>query len=251
MKNKKLNILCCAFLTVLCVGCGQTSAQRNGKTAKPPASNKTTVAKPVEKDSAATGREIDFRDAESQLKNLKSYGVHYLYKDHLGDAAEQSAVTFIEYKKEINNETGDRHLFLNQQGGIAAGVSEAFQIAGQNYLAMSVPNLDKPSLTKMPGGEARLPFTPIDVCRATGFRTARLVAKSEKIGGIIADHYRWEKSAPPSRWDLATLKGDVWLAQDGGYVVKYLVEGMSVDTRATHWEYTVEGVNSIGEIKLP
>lgn len=251
MKNKNLNILCCAVLTVLCVGCGQTSAQRNGATAKPPAPNKTMTVKATTND--ATVREIDFRDAEAQLKKLKSYAVNYVYKDHIGDEAAQSAVTFTEYKKEINNESGDRHLFLNQQGGIAPSIIDAFQIAGQNYLAMSVPNLGKPSLTKMPAGsgEARVPFTPIDVCRATGFRTAHLVAKGEKIGDIAADHYRWDTPAAPSRWDLATLKGDVWLASDGGYVVKYLIEGKSVDTNQTHWEYTVEGIDSIGEIKLP
>lgn len=232
-----LALLCCGYA----VACQKSSAHKADGPMAPKASQPTLPA--PEQTSA---REIFFHNAEAQLKDLASYRVHYLYKD----TEEAPRANFVEFVRESIKATGDKRLYLNQQGGIASGVMESYQIGGQAYFVVQDNASGKTGAAKGPG-EARLPFEQIDVCNVTGFRRARLVAENESLNGIAADHYRYETPAPPTRWDLSTLKGDIWLARDGGFVVKYLIEGTNIDRGVVRWEYTVEAVNSIEKITPP
>jgi hypothetical protein len=268
LKNYLLNLFILAVLFG-CAACLLMPGQQLTKNSRSAAVKTDSAAvkaettnEPVAENTQAAAensaiRKIEFQDAEMQLQDLKSYRVHYLYRDSDKDLTGEPREDFIEHRREINNQTGDRHLVLNQKGGIGVGIFNSYRIGGQFYASLEGSKSGDFSLMGLPV-EARVPFKPIDVCRATGFKTARLIAKGVKIGSILADHYRWETPAPPSRWDLQTLKGDVWVAAanddasgGGGYVVKYLIEGTDTVTGAKRWEYTVEAVNSIGEIKLP
>lgn len=84
-----------------------------------------------------------------------------------------------------------------------------------------------------------------------------LVAKGETVNGVKADHYKVEQSS--LGFGTATSQsGDVWLAQSGGYMVKYTGTAQGdfnifSDTTngTTVWTYDLTGANQLKEIVLP
>ena len=99
-------------------------------------------------------------------------------------------------------------------------------------------------------------FKPGDI--VGGLKQAKLVGKGETVNGITADHYSFDQRAVTfGTFDSAN--GHVWLAQDGGYPVKYIgtasgkdtiMAGKSAEGTFT-WEYNIEDANQVRSIALP
>jgi len=81
---------------------------------------------------------------------------------------------------------------------------------------------------------------------------------TETVNGVRTKHYVWKEGAL-STWGFAEGKGETWVAIDGGYVVKQIVEvtGKGVflagddETGTTTWEWNVTDANGSFEILPP
>jgi hypothetical protein len=91
-----------------------------------------------------------------------------------------------------------------------------------------------------------------------GAESQELVKKGEVINGIMTDHYRVIYVDPETDVHM-TEAGDIWIAQDGGFIVKFVgqLKG-SFDTTSfdemegtMNIQYELSDVNQIGEIVLP
>lgn len=91
-------------------------------------------------------------------------------------------------------------------------------------------------------------------------RDARLVARNEQVNGTTADHYRMSGESAASVFGALTVKSaDVWIAQDKGYVVRYIGESAGTGVlmasglkEATyHWEYDVLDADAVQPFVLP
>jgi hypothetical protein len=81
---------------------------------------------------------------------------------------------------------------------------------------------------------------------------------SETINGIPSDHYRFTQTGMPIIEKEMSISGEVWIANPGGYVVKYLLtspiptnpsgNGMKV---GWNWDYELTQVNAVDQISLP
>jgi hypothetical protein len=84
-----------------------------------------------------------------------------------------------------------------------------------------------------------------------------LVAQGETVNNIKADHYS-AKSIDMSLGEPTSISGDVWYAQDGGYIVrftgkaegKFLLSSNLIDGSVT-WDYEVTDINKVGEMQEP
>jgi hypothetical protein len=81
---------------------------------------------------------------------------------------------------------------------------------------------------------------------------------TETVNGVRAKHYAWQENSLPV-WGFSAVKGDVWIATDGEYVVKYAVEasgkgtlfGSSQEEGTVRFEYDLTDVNGSFTIEPP
>jgi hypothetical protein len=81
---------------------------------------------------------------------------------------------------------------------------------------------------------------------------------AETINQIPVVHYRFDQDALPLTDPKPSVTGDLWLAEQGGYVVKYTltaampanITGKGMETTQT-WSYELSQVNTVDSIALP
>jgi hypothetical protein len=81
---------------------------------------------------------------------------------------------------------------------------------------------------------------------------------TETVNGVRAKHYAWKETSLPV-FGFASSKGDVWMATDGDYVVKYLAEatgkgtlfGSAQEEGTITVEYNLTDVNGSFTIEVP
>lgn len=90
-----------------------------------------------------------------------------------------------------------------------------------------------------------------------GLESDALVARGEMVNGVKTDHYKLRKAS--LGFGVATSQtGEIWVAQDGGFLVKFLGQAvgdfsLSLDKLkgTVVWEYNLTEVNKLKEIVLP
>jgi hypothetical protein len=109
-------------------------------------------------------------------------------------------------------------------------VHSSYFSAGVAYDVSSV-GTDPASCMKQSADEYQALAPEIRISDVTGFRTATLLS-----AGFQTDHYQLEPPVETGYFDPTSLKGELWLASSGGFIVKYIAEG-SDGTSLTHWQY--------------
>ncbi len=114
-------------------------------------------------------------------------------------------------------------------------VHSSYFSAGVAYDVSSV-GTDPASCSKQSADEYQALEPEIRISDVTGFRTATLLSSGETLNGFQTDHYKLEPPVDNGYFDPASLKGELWLASAGGFIVKYIAEG-SDGTSLTRWQY--------------
>jgi hypothetical protein len=88
---------------------------------------------------------------------------------------------------------------------------------------------------------------------------AELVERDVNINNVITDHYKLANKSI-SGTNQVVDQADFWVAQDGGYIVRYIGEGQGETYSSSsgsnvngkmHWEYDLMDVNRVTEIVIP
>ena len=213
----------------------------------------------------AAGDTISIDSLNQGLSNLKSYRVVYSFKILTTDEQNQPLEGNIDGINEKINASGDLHSQINFSGEavqLAKGRKlEVYQVGEAFYLfapstqdiapCIAVSSKDNPirALGLVAG---------MDPDSLVGKLTEiKLVQKGEQIGKILTDHYSvTEKNFSTRLFSKAT--GDLWIAQEGRYVVQYQGTGTSQsvfflkgrDGEVT-WDYRLEAVNTLEAIEAP
>ena len=93
----------------------------------------------------------------------------------------------------------------------------------------------------------------------TNLENAKLIQADEMVNGVKSDHYQVSNV---SLSDSIVTKdpADIWVAQDGGYVVRFTGKGEGVTTSLTvgatvtgemTWQYELTDINQISAIEIP
>jgi len=225
----------------------------------------TTAPKPT----SAAGPTLPVATGAPQIENvqagldkLDSYRMNYNMtvtgKDAKGAEAKQELKLLqetIKSKESLRTSwTG-----LGMSADKSASAFDMYQIGKTSYILTLVK--DNPKGTCMsfssdkPAFDKSQLITPAELM--AGVQSDNLVARGETVNGVKADHYKLKKAN--LGFGVATSQvGDVWVAQDGGYLVKFLgqaegdfslsadqIKGMVV------WDYNLTEINKLKEILLP
>ena len=93
----------------------------------------------------------------------------------------------------------------------------------------------------------------------TNLENAKLIQTDEMVNGIKSDHYQ-VNNVSLSDSIVTSEPADIWVAQDGGYVVRFTGKGEGVTTSLTvgasvtgeiTWQYELTDINQISTIEIP
>ncbi len=208
------------------------------------------------------------RAVDAGLDKLKSYQVNFTYgfdgKDEQGKT-QKGSFTLLQ---DVITGSKDSHIKftgLSALGGIPTGAStgagdtfEMFQVGDTAYLNMGGTGPGAGCMG-VPAGAAQSSsaMAPKPSDMLSGFSGAKLAKRNDTVNGISADQFDFDQSSFGTG-TFTSAKGSVWIAQDGGYVVKYTGQATGKEalfgkgTEGTYtWEYDLQNVNKIASIALP
>jgi hypothetical protein len=114
------------------------------------------------------------------------------------------------------------------------------------------------SCSSMSSGEATNPQEGIFTPDMIGEISDAKYLGTDTVNEVRAKHYAWEENSLPV-WGFSGVKGDVWMATDGEYVVKYVAEasgkgmlfGSSQEEGTIRFGYDLTDVNGAFTIEPP
>jgi len=191
------------------------------------------------------------------LDKLKSYRVRMQYSlDGMSDANKTQSMS-IELAHEVVAAGKDQHINVST---MTAGVTnngglEVYQVRKASYVfnprAQGSNRCTRTSQLVDPTAVLK----PSEIL--SGLQTATLVKRGETVDNMSTDHYAAD-STGFTAGQYATAGADIWIAQNGGYVVKYTGRAVRKDPKldaggesAVTWDYRIEEANRIDAIQLP
>jgi hypothetical protein len=256
MKAKSLSIYFALLVFVMVSAACQTTAPSATKPAATMENNpaptrveagqnsKATTA-PQEKPAGGLGA-FRMDDFSVGLDTLTSYkqSLTLRFNGTLNDAETHSNTSF---RRTIILEPAARLSWLQVDGDpeqMVATIGEVqYQKIGAEGVCSAYPIEEQ-------SGETPLAFQPLALPPVIGAN----VAGDENINGVAAAHYTFDESAI-GRAGEVKAEGNLWVAKEGGYVVKYALSiegevGPNVKGVQT-WEYELSEANVVSEPGLP
>ncbi len=199
---------------------------------------------------------------EDGLEKLKSYRTFVTYsmegQDKLGNNQKLSIVM----AKETVPGSANQHVKLNTYATISttiSGSTDLYLVDGNVYVFNPYLPPDKRCL-RLPAQVARTVnpgtlFKPNDVMGLLDH--AELVKGDEVIDGVAVKKYSGEDK-DSNGGPFESAKGDLWLASDGSYIIKYVGQATGKtallgDNSAAviTWDYAIKDIGKFEDISLP
>ena len=119
-------------------------------------------------------------------------------------------------------------------------------VSGRNFVVNHAG--ETPTCNEAP---ALQPLGPLEtgVADLTGFREATLAAAGETVNRLLADRYDLVHAQDIT--SFSDLRGELWVASDGGFIVRYSIEGVTPSGVRTHWTYDLLDVGATPTVELP
>lgn len=269
MNTKVALLICVVMLAGASLGCGVCGLAQKGQQvpATPEAVatevSRATVPAPAggTEESGEQGEEQEEKeeslDPKSLLGNIEtldsyrsSFTMSYEGKTDSGEVEKWAMTMEVEYVREPFAQRVVLH------GGESLGVQEGLEtirIGDQQY---AVIGGEGGGCISSPAGEGEPVdtelFKPEDILG--GLSQARRVG-TETVNGVSCTHYVFdEKDIEGANFSKA--RGDMWVAVDGNYVVKYTLDAEGIDpstnkTGRINWLYEVRDINKPITIQPP
>ena len=277
---KRISIVITAGLTALSLtACGGQAEPTKAPAAAPPAATQPPAAAATQRPAATTapaataapalkateapaaGAPIDLGNLDQSLEKLKSYRLAWTMswegKDDKG-AAQTGAMSWMQ---EYITASKDQHFKLSSKTS-EKPKEEAFEWfqVGDGFYLYSPDKTGAERCFGMTGSNSKndaTPFKPSDILGGT--RNAKLVKRGDTVNGVVTDQYAIDEKNV-ALGASATVVGNVWVARDGGYAVKYSTTAKGANLGlfgATKGDgiltiaYDLTDINKINAITIP
>lgn len=278
MKSVKLLALTVLVLLALLTACGggQTTEEKPAGATQPAETEggeaeqagegeaETAEATPTAEIAAATtAAEEDLNldsvtEGLSLLKSYKSkYSIHFEGKDAQGQAIEN----YWDMAEEFTDEPRAKRVVSTTSKSVQGQVTETsrseFTTIGQTTYVVGQEADGTITCVSVSSSDASPPEQSLSPDMWGGVSGARYV-NTETVNGIRAKHYAWKEGSLIG-FGWLSGEGETWVAVEGGYVVKQVIEGTgkgfmlaeATDEGTTTVEYEVTDANKPFEIVPP
>ncbi|GIV83091.1 MAG: hypothetical protein KatS3mg052_0098 [Candidatus Roseilinea sp.] len=232
-----------------------------GETSSTPTRPAATVESPRSAPTAVADETSSIPSIETGLESLASYRVRYTFSFEGKDDEGKERKVSLEFIQEAITESKDQYVRVAGVGISNTipntSVLEFFNVGGVSYTyAMDDGGAKCVSFSGSdPAPDPTAILKPGDMLG--GLNKARLVERGITVNGVKANHYVVDESGIGFGM-FGKASGDIWVAQDGNFVVKYTgtatgkipLFGDNSEGTAT-WEYQLEAINTLTAIELP
>lgn len=199
------------------------------------------------------------------MGNLQSYRSQLVIDLNGKDENGASINETNRFLQEVINDLELSHLaILNESNGIISQNIEVYSDESNYYfidVSKKESGLSCSLMTDTLGlGEMMNNFNLIQSSEMfTSLENAKLIQADEMVNGIKSDHYQIN-SVSLSDSIVTKDPADIWVAQDGGYVVRFTGKGEGVTTSLNMgatvtgeitWQYELTDINQISVIEIP
>ncbi|HPH95635.1 MAG TPA: hypothetical protein PKW33_07480 [Anaerolineaceae bacterium] len=237
-----------------------TKAQQQDEATKVPAPTKAPEQAPT------GGEEMDVANINEGLDSLSSYRMYMLMKVDGVDKDGNPAKGEIEITNEVISGSKDSRLSMVIKGDILkdaqamGGHIEMVRVGDTQYMLFGDVGAEATCMN-FPADDSTTNETPINPNDMFGdLKKVKLVARGETVNGIVSDHYKVDSNSLSGNDTFTDGEGDIWLAQDGKYVVKFTGSGtgdidlMDTGTKSKtkiDWIYELQDINQVTAITAP
>jgi len=203
----------------------------------------------AEGEEESEAEELSLSSVTSGLQNLDSYRSH-LEMAFEGTTGGEAAQWSVEMDTEYVREPFAQRLVV--KGSVAEEGFESVQIGDRQYVVFGEGQCISSSADAGDAIDTEF-FSTEDIIG--GLDNAHRVQPDERVNGILCRHYTFDETSVA--WAaLARAEGEVWVAVDGDYVVKYVMQAdgknpATEDEGRIEWVYEVRGVNEPITIEPP
>jgi hypothetical protein len=211
---------------------------------------------------AATGA-LSADDFRAGLADLASYQVAYTLSFEGVDAEGAPTSGAIELIELVDNANAVRRFTVTQSGLVddPQAMPESFDlfVADAQVYMLNAEQGENACFSFPDTGEMSMGgfLDQTDGMFFGDLERAQPVGRGETVSGVRADRY-----AVTETQDGMDMSGEIWIANPGGYVVRYAGmgditgmaapdEGLGLVEGTVQWEYLVSAINSVAEIELP
>jgi hypothetical protein len=226
-----------------------TEAPPGGEVSEPPSGGEVSEP-PGGGAETEEEEEIGLSSVSSGLQSLDSYRSSFkmAFEGTTGGEAEQWA-----YEMDVETVRDPFAQRVVIRGSDVEEAVESVQIGDRQYLVLGQGQCISSSADESDTMDTEI-FEPDDVIG--GLAEARRVRPDEKVNGVLCRHYTFDESNVG--WGtFAHAEGEVWVAVEGDYVVRYTLQAdgktpVTGDEEGhIEWEYEVRDVNAPITIEPP
>ncbi|NLE45839.1 MAG: hypothetical protein GX620_14040 [Chloroflexi bacterium] len=205
------------------------------------------VAQATPESDAEAEEELDLSSVTSGLESLSSYTASFVMS-----FSDQDQSTTSTYGMEIETIREPLAQRVVIEGDVAEGTIEMVRIGERQYITVGGGQCVQTSLGEGDDLVGAI-VTPDDVMG--GASGLKRVLPDQTVNGVLCKHYVFDEEASLSG-SYTEVQGEVWIAVDGGYVVKYSMEAegqspLSNESGHVTMDYEVRSVNQTSAIEPP
>ncbi|MBN1977706.1 MAG: hypothetical protein JW918_09920 [Anaerolineae bacterium] len=253
IQTKRLLVLAVVF--VLTLGCGlsgkvEPTVDTTGDEATTAPEVSPTEDAGGEEESGGKD-EIAASDISGGLEGLDSYRMHFTmtFEGTSGDGETEQST--LEMEVEYVRDPFAMRIAISgsdEDVGLTGGTMEMVQIGDQQYTVFEGQCMVTPAEESL--AETAL-FETEDLL--SDIESAHRVMPDETVNGVACRHYTFDEQ---SMVGFTSAKGEIWVAVDGDYLVKYTLEAdgkNSINDEEGHveWVYEVRDINAPITIEPP
>lgn len=204
--------------------------------------------------------ELDLLDDEATLKNLKSYKATWSF-EWTGKQDGKDQTVKMATVEEYTSDPLATHTKFESTNSLEpnqGGAMEFYQIGNKSYMVAVQDG--KPECTAFTSDEANPSGNLLDRSAFGAISDGTLVGV-EMVNGVRTKHYKYNEKSTGINY-YSKLTGDVWVAEDGGYIVKDVAEwegnlfgllgsGSSEEVGKGSWTREVTEINQPFQITAP
>ncbi len=260
MKSTKILLFVIVMLTLAALACGplgQSATPAVDKSPTTAAGGKSPTQEPTP---SVSEPDLVVSSLSEGLTTMKSYRAKMSVTLDGKDEQNQPVKASMQWSEEFIREPRARHIVLNGTS-LSSGKDESFAmelfILDKTQYMIFADQAGKKSCISSPADTESKQglFSPDDFGGVSGAK----YVKTETVNGVKAKRYTWKDQVLTKGFTVT--KGDVWVAVDGSYIVKYVVEatgtsaellGVQGQAKGTMTlEYNVTDIGQSFKIELP
>ena len=218
------------------------------------------ATQPASATKAPSGGTADITGVQKGLDTLDSYSAVLKMTLKGKNAAGKEVTQEINLNQDVIKSASSQHFGMSGSGlstSLGSGSFDIYQIGKTSY--MQTTTNDKLGCLSFSSDKPAFDQSQLLTAEEMlgSISTESLIAKGETVNGVKADHYK------VNRGDLmfgkvTSQSGEVWIAQNGGFLVKYSGKAdgsftISAEevTGTITWAYDLTNPNQLKEITLP